>query len=394
MNAGWAGGAALALPWTEDRKAGEVIAVLDSGIVAIGPRTVEFETRFAELVGARHAVAVNSCWAGFHLAFTSFGLGPRDEILTSAGVPIPTAAAIHHVGARAVVVDVVPETLTLDPDEASRKITPTTRAIVPTHFGGCPSAMDEILALAARHDLRVIEDAVRALPASYHGRTIGSIGEVTVFGFRADATSTKGERGILTTDRPDLASLFRAGRFYGIANDSREPRRLSERSRHDDSGRSGGRYGAVDFDTALNVEQLRNIPRFHGIRSYYASLYELGLSDLSDLALPKVPFGVQHAWSLYPIRLKPERLTMGRNTFVQLLRRENIRVGDQFVPLNAHAYYRKAFGLRPGDFPRALDAYQHSVSLPLNPSLSEAAIWDVIHAVRTVVLRHSRRRSP
>jgi dTDP-4-amino-4,6-dideoxygalactose transaminase len=363
----------------------EVNAAPASGALGLGPRTQEFEQEFAAFVGVRHAVAVNSCGAAFHLAFEAVGLGPGDEVITSAGVPAATAAALHHLGARPVLVDVEAATLTLDPAEAGRKITPRTRAIVPVHFAGSPAAMDEILALAARHRLCVIEDALHALPATYHGRMIGAIGDVTVFGMPTDRGITVDEGGILTTESSELACVFRSRRFYGP--DTARLRR-PEHPGYGQLGTRGYGYAMADINAAVALEQLRTVRMFHGIRSYYATLYHLGLSDLEALLLPEVPPDTQHGWGSYVVRLKTNHVTIERDAVIGLLGRENVPVSVDFIPLYVHTFYREAFGLQPRDYPRAGEAYERSLSLPLYPRMSEGDVWDVVRAVRKVFSRH------
>jgi dTDP-4-amino-4,6-dideoxygalactose transaminase len=370
----------------------EANAVPASGELGLGPRTEEIERDFAALIGVRHAVAVSSGWAGFELAFQALGLGPGDEVITSAAVPAPMAAAVHRLGARLVLVDVDAETLTLDPVEAEQKITPRTRAIVPVHFGGCPAAMDEILALAARHRLYIVEDALHALSANHQGRMIGAIGDVTVFALPTDDTLKPGDGGILTTESSDLDRLFRSWRVRSLPAPTQfrgAPESLSfQRSRLSSHG-----PGMSELGTELGMERVRKVQMFLGIRSYYAALYQLGLSDLGELILPEAPPGTQHAWGLYVIRLQQHQLAVTRDAVIGLLSRENVQVGVDFIPLYVHAFYREALGLRPRDYPRATDAYEQSMSLPISPKMSEADVWDVVQAVRTVLARHRRRRS-
>lgn len=381
----------LRLVWVDEREADRVNAVLALGAPGMGPRTAEFEARFAAFVGAQHAVAVNSCWAGFHLALEALGVGPGDEVLASVGCTTPAIAAITHVGARPVPVDVSPTTLTLDAGEAERKVTARTCAIMPTHFAGCPAEMDALLGLAARHRLHVIEDATHALPATYHGRTIGSIGEMSIFGFSPELTMTTGEGGVVTTDSAALVRLLRTRRFFGIPEERAQPQRPPERARYEEAQTYGFGYQMADLNAAVGLEQLQKVEMFHAIRSYYAGLYDLGLSDLREVTLPVVPAGVQHAWAFYLIRLRRERLSLGRDDFIQRLAEENVPSAIHFVPLYAHGYYRERFDLRPDNFPAARDAYSEAISLPLYPRMSEGDVWDVIRAIRKVVAAHATR---
>jgi dTDP-4-amino-4,6-dideoxygalactose transaminase len=378
-------------PWIDQREIDEVNAALSAGLVSVGPRTREFELRFASFVGTRHAIAVNSCWAGFHLAFEALGLAAGDEVLTSIASSTAAVAAITHVGARPVMVDVDLETLTLDTAEAARKVTPRTKVIMPSHFGGCPAAMDPILDLAARHRLLVVEDAIDALPAWSQGRIVGSIGLMAVFGLSQDLSITTGEGSVVTTERDDLADVIRARRFFGVPPDSAPPFQARTHVAYEAARTYGFGYQMADVSAAVGLGQLAKIEMFHAIRSYYAGLYELGLSDLDELILPRVPRGVQHAWGRYVIRLRRERVARQRDAVIRHLQAQNVDATVGIVPQYAHGYYGGALGLDPREFPNARTAHDTSISLPLYPRMVEADVWDVIHAVRQAAQTESRR---
>ena len=207
--------------WIDDRDIEEVVDTLRSGWLTMGPKTLQFEEKFARYVGARNAIAVNSCTAGLHLALDAIGLKPGDEVITSVYTFTSTAAVMLHLGARPVLVDVVPGALQMDPALVERAITPRTRAIVPVHMAGAPCEMDALLELASRHGLKIVEDAAHALPTRYKGHLVGSIGDLTVFSFYAVKNLTTGEGGMVTTDSDQYANLLRTRRLHGIT-----PRRL------------------------------------------------------------------------------------------------------------------------------------------------------------------------
>jgi dTDP-4-amino-4,6-dideoxygalactose transaminase len=374
-------------PWIDEAEIEEVADTLRSGWLTMGPKTIEFEKRFAEYVGAKHAVAVNSATAGLHLALDALDLKPDDEVITSVYTFTSTAAVVLHNNARPVLVDVDPETLNMDPEQVRRKITPRTRAIIPVHFAGAPCDMDPILDLAARHGLTVVEDAAHALPTQYKGRTVGSIGDLTVFSFYAVKNLTTGEGGMITTDSSEHADRLRTRRLHGISRDAWK-RYSAEGSWYYEVDYPGFKCNMTDVAAAMGLQQLRKLDRFHGIRNYYATLYQLGLGDLPELILPENPAYAQHAWHLYVIRLNLARLTIGRDEFFEALRKANIGASVHFIPLHIQPFYRRAFEYRPEDFPNALRAYQAAISLPLYPRMSEADVWDVIHAVRLIVERH------
>src|SRR5262249_54640871 len=176
-----------------------------SGWLTMGPRTFEFERRFAEYVGAPHAIAVSSCTAALHLALEAMGIGPGDEVLVPTTTFTATGEVVCYLGAKPVLVDVDPDTMNLDPQDAAQKITPRTKAIIPVHLAGLPCDMQQIHELASKRGLRVIEDAAHSLPASYQGTPIGACSEVTAFSFYATKPLTTGEGGMVTTSQGALA---------------------------------------------------------------------------------------------------------------------------------------------------------------------------------------------
>src|SRR5262245_14362242 len=379
-------------PWIDDRDIEEVVDTLRSGWLTMGPKTLQFEDRFARYIGVRHAVAVSSCTAGLHLALDAIGLKEGDEVITSVYTFTSTAAVMLHLGVRPVLVDVLPGALHMDPVLVERALTPRTRAIVPVHVAGAPCEMDALLELASRYDLRIVEDAAHALPTRFNGHLVGSIGDLTAFSFYAVKNLTTGEGGMITTDSDQYADLLRTRRLHGISRDA-WTRYAGEGSWYYEVEYPGYKYNMTDLNAALGLQQLQKLEMFHAVRTYYANLYNLGLSDLPELTLPEVAANASHAWHLYIIQLKLDRLTIDRDRFVDLLRRDNIATSVHFIPLHLHPYYRDTFGYKPEDFPCALEAYRGAISLPLYPRMSEADVWDVIRAVRRLVEQYRVRRS-
>src|SRR6266581_1814084 len=193
--------------------------VLESNWLTTGPATKKFECEFAEYIGCKHAVAVNSCTAALQLALDAIGIQAADEVLVPSYTFTATAAVVAHSGARPVLCDSVPGGFNMDPEDAERRITPKTRAIIPVHIAGEPCDMARLASLAERHNLHVVEDAAHALPASYRGRRIGSLSELTAFSFYATKTMTTGEGGMLTTDNDEHAKRAAMMRLHGISGD-------------------------------------------------------------------------------------------------------------------------------------------------------------------------------
>jgi len=258
-----------------------VVETLRSGWLTTGPKTIEFERAFAEAVGARQAIAVSSCTAALHLALDAQDLEPDAEVITSTLTFTSTGSTIVHAGARPVLADVTADTLNLDPLDVERKITPRTRAIVAVHFAGHPAPMEELMAIAARHGLHVIEDAAHALPAAYRGRRIGSIGQFTAFSFYATKNLTTGEGGMLTTADAQLADRVRMRRLHGMSRDAWKRYSASGSWRYDVSY-PGFKYNMTDIAAAIGLVQLGRLAALQERRLRIAALYTERLSDVAE----------------------------------------------------------------------------------------------------------------
>lgn len=366
-----------------------VVDTLRSGWVTIGPRTHEFEQAFAQYVGARHAVAVNSCTAALHLALDVLGLQPGDEVITSTMTFTATGATIVHAGARPVLADCLPDTFNIDPADVARKLSPRTRAIVAVHFAGHPAPMDEILSLAREHGLVVIEDAAHALPAAHRGRMVGTMGDITAFSFYATKNLCTGEGGMLTTANAEWAERLRVRRLHGMNRDAWR-RYTSEGSWRYDVLYPGYKYNMTDIAASLGLVQLKRLPGFHRRRKDLASLYSQLLSDMEEIELPESSEDVEHAWHLYVIRLRSEMLRIHRDELIELLKAEGIGTQVHFIPLHLHSYYRSTFQLRPEDYPVATAAAERILSLPFYTLLSDEDVAYVADRLRRI-LRVRRR---
>ncbi|VUZ84856.1 spore coat protein [Candidatus Methylomirabilis lanthanidiphila] len=378
-------------PSIDEDEIGEVVDTLRSGWLTMGPKTLRFEEQFAGYIGAKHALAVNSCTAALHLALDAIGVGAGDEVITCTFTFAATAAVILHCGAKPVLVDCLPDTLTIDPEQVEAAITPRTKAIIPVHFAGHPCEMAAILEIARRHKLVVVEDAAHALPAAYRGRRIGTLGDLTAFSFYAIKNITTGEGGMVTTDRQDYAERIGQRRLHGINRDAWK-RYADQGSWRYEISYPGFKYNMTDLNASLGIHQLRKCDRFHRARNRCAALYLEGLSQLAEITLPTTRPEVEHAWHLFPIRLNLESMTVGRDGFIELLRQEKIGTSVHFIPLHLHPYYRQVFGYQPQDFPHSLAAFEQIISLPIYPDMSEEDMRDVVQAVTKIVKTHAVRR--
>jgi dTDP-4-amino-4,6-dideoxygalactose transaminase len=366
-----------------------VVETLRSGWVTVGPRTHEFEQAFAQFVGAPHAVAVSSCTAGLHLALDALDLQPDDEVITSTLTFTATGATIIHAGARPVLVDCTPDTLNIDPAAVAKRITARTRAIVPVHFAGHPAAMDELVALARAHGIAVVEDAAHALPASYRGRRIGTIGAVTAFSFYATKNLCTGEGGMLTTADAAIAERLRTRRLHGMSRDAWR-RYSSEGAWRYDVSYPGFKYNMTDIAAAMGLVQLRRLPAMHRRRQDLARQYSELLADCDALQLPVTLPEVEHAWHLYVLRLRPEHLRITRDAVIEELKAAGVASQVHFIPLHLHSFYRDAFGYRPEQFPVASAAADTLLSLPFFTRMSDDDVRRVAGALRRSVDAHRR----
>ncbi|HEY9461805.1 MAG TPA: DegT/DnrJ/EryC1/StrS aminotransferase family protein [Vicinamibacterales bacterium] len=366
-----------------------VLDVLRSGWITTGPRTKQFEKTLAAYVGSTHAVGVNSCTAALSLALEAAGVGPGDEVITSPITFASTANVIVHRGAKPVFVDVEPSTLNLDASRLEAAITPRTRAIVPVDFAGHPADLDDIMAIARRHSLVVIEDAAHAIGAEYRGRRVGSVADMTAFSFYATKNITCGEGGALTTDNAAWADRIGIMALHGISRDAWK-RYSAEGYQHWDIIYPGHKFNMFDLQGALIESQLAKIDAFYARRVALKARLDAGLRDIPELGFPIEKPGIKHAYHLYPIIVRTETLTADRDQVMNAIQGENVGVGVHFRAVHLQPYYVQTFGFRRGDFPHAEYYSDRTISLPLYPRMTDRDADDVVEAVRSVIARFRR----
>jgi len=360
----------------------EVVDTLRSGWLVYGGKTQRFEAEFRKLAGAEHAVAVSSCTAGMHLALLAAGVGPGDEVITSPLTFPATANVIVHAGATPVLADICADDLNIDPAEIERRVTPRTKAIMPVHYAGQPCRMDEILAIARRHGLLVIEDAATAAGAYYRGRPIGSLGDATVFSFYAIKNMTTGEGGIVTTDDAALAEKVASLRNHGLDSNAWN-RYAKEGQPFYTVTEPGFKYPFTDLQASLGLGQLRRLREFNEKRTRLAALYGKLFARLPEVETPTVRPEVESNWHLYVVRLREAGIS--RDAFIAALRERGIGTAVHYLPVHYHPYYRERFGFGKGDYPVTEREFERLVSLPLFPLMSEADVERVVGAVEAIL---------
>ena len=359
-------------------------AVVRSGWLTMGAKTIEFEQKFASYVGAKHAVGVNSCTAGLHLALDAIGLKEGDEVLVPTTTFTASAEVVVYFKAKPVLVDVDPETLCIDPEDAERRITNKTRAIIPVHYSGQPCDMDAIQDIASRHGIRIIEDAAHSLPASYHGTRIGAISELTAFSFYATKTLTTGEGGMVTTDNDSLATRMRTMRLHGIGRDAWK-RYSAEGSWYYEVLDSGFKYNLTDIQSAIGLVQLDRCDQMRAAREKIAARYTDQFAAIPALQVPTVRDNCDSAWHLYVLRLHLEQVSITRAEMIEKLRDRGISCSVHFIPLHLHPFYKQAFGYRKEDFPVASREYMRYFSLPIFPGMSSAQVDYVVENITDIL---------
>ena len=371
----------------------EVQAVSDtvrSGWWAKGPRTIEFEKRFAEYVGAKYCVGVNSCTAALHLALMTQGIGPGDEVITTPLTFASSANTILHVGATPVFADIDPETGLIDPREIEKKITDKTRAVVPVHYSGLAADIGEIGRLCDRYGLFLSEDAAHAVETRYNGELIGHHPKGAVsYSFYATKNLACGEGGALVTDDEEVYKKASILSCHGMSAGSWNRYGKSGSWRYDIE-EPGFKYNMFDIQASLALAQLKRMDDMQRRRFEAVDVYEQAFRDVPQLRLQKTPAYCHHSRHLYILRIVPERLTISRDQFIEELKARNVGVSVHFIALHTMSAYTKRYGYKPEDFPKAYAFSESEISLPMYSTLGREKAQYVADAVLDIVKKYKK----
>ncbi len=384
-------------PSIGDEEINEVVRTLRSGWLTTGPRTAQFEEEFSAYADVPHALAVNSCTSGLHVALAALNIGPGMEVITTPLTFCATVNTIIHTGATPVLADVGPDG-NIDPASIASRITDKTRAIVPVHFAGLPCDMEAIWFLARRHGLDVIEDCAHAAGSLYQGRHAGAAHRLTgehsaaaVFSFYAVKNLTTGEGGMVLTHDPELASRMKILSLHGISKNAW--------NRYSDRGHwgyevleSGFKYNMSDIQASIGIHQLRKLEGFIEARTRFAELYNNLLGEVEEVEVPADKADCRHAWHLYTLRLNLDRLAIGRDEFIEQLKEHGVGTSVHFIPIPLHPFFAARAKLRQNQCPAALELFPRLISLPLFPAMTEAQVEHVAKAVRQIA-RKSRKKN-
>jgi dTDP-4-amino-4,6-dideoxygalactose transaminase len=353
----------ISRPWIGDEEKQAVLDVLESGMLAQGPKVAELEAGFTRVSGAKHAIATSSGTTGLHLALLAHGVGPGDEVITSSFTFIASVNTILFTGARPVFVDVDEVTFNMDPAGLEAAITLRTKAVMPVHLYGQACDMDEILAIARKHGLAVIEDAAQAIGATYRGRGVGSFG-TGVFSLYATKNVMSGEGGMITTDDDRIADRSRLLRSHG----------MRERYQYEMLGYN---FRLNDVLAAIGIAQLDRMPEATRRRRENARFLN---DQIETVITPRVAEGRDHVWHQYTVRV-PEG--MDRDDAVRRLKEKGIGTGIFYTNgVHRFAHVKDV----AGDFSLPVtDRVAASVmSLPVHPLLSHSDLERIVAAVNSL----------
>ncbi len=359
-----------------------VAEVLRSDWLTTGPKVLEFEQAFADLVGQSYAVSVSSGTAALHAAMYALGITSGDEVIVPAMTFVATANCVVYQGGTPIFCDVEPDTLLLDPDKLESKITSRSKAILVMDYAGHPCDYDTIRAIADRHGLALVADACHSLGGSYKGISVGSLADLNVFSFHPVKAITTGEGGMITTDNEALADELRIFRNHGVTSDHRQ--RADKGSFFYEMAELGFNYRLTDFQSALGLSQLYKLPEFVVRRQEIAVLYDVALSDTPAIFPLTVRSEVSHAYHLYVVQLDLSAISMNRAQLFAALRAENIGANVHYIPVYWHPYYRH-LGYQKGICPIAETAYQQILSLPIYPRMSDRDVETAVRSVGKVI---------
>lgn len=373
--------------WVDEADIKAVVNVLRSDWLTTGPKVAEFEERFAETVGAKYAVAVNSGTAALHAAAFAAGIGPQDEVITTPMTFAASANCVLYQGGHPVFADVEADTLLLDPLSVESKISPKTKVIIAVDYAGQPCDYDALRKLADKHGLILIADSCHALGATYKNCKVGTLADMTVFSFHPVKHITTGEGGMVVTDNPDFAARLRTFRNHGITTDHRQ--REINGSWFYEMTDLGYNYRLPDINCALGLSQLEKLDKIVIRRREIAALYDSAFADIAALSPLAQRNDRKSSYHLYVVKLQLSMLKADRSKIFAALRAENIGVNVHYIPVYWHPYYNN-LGYKKGLCPVAEKAYEEIITLPLFPAMSDRDTLNVIKALNKVTEAYLR----
>jgi dTDP-4-amino-4,6-dideoxygalactose transaminase len=385
----------FAIPECGAEEIQEVADVIRSGWLTTASRCARFEKDFAEFVGARHALAVNSATAALHLGLEALGVNAGDKVLVPTFTFTATAEVVRYLAADPVFVDCDRDTLCITIEQINRAVEAqhinlkagNLKAIIPVHFGGHPCDMNPQLKFAKENNVKVMEDAAHAIPTRYKSRLIGTFGDITCFSFYANKTMTTGEGGMLCTDNNEIANRVKVMRLHGINRDVWD-RFSTGASWEYDVVAPGFKYNMPDINAALGIHQLKKVELFREKRERIAKIYYEELRDIPGLILPQIHCDMKdHSWYIFVVLIDRDKTKegIGRDEFIYEMTKRNIGTSVHYKPLHRMSYYKMRYGLDPEMFPNAEWIFERCVSIPMFSAMTDGQLEYVIESIKEVL---------
>ncbi|WP_261303493.1 UDP-4-amino-4,6-dideoxy-N-acetyl-beta-L-altrosamine transaminase [Paenibacillus andongensis] len=368
--------------WIDEEDIQSVLDVLRGELITQGPKIAEFEQKVAKYAGTKYAVAFSSGTAALHGACFAAGIGPGDEVITSAITFAASSNCVLYQGGTPVFADINPLTYNIDPQDIRAKLSSRTKAIIPVDFTGQPVEMDEIRQIANEHNLIIIEDAAHSIGATYKGRKVGTLADMTMFSFHPVKHVTTAEGGVIVTNNEDFYYRMQLFRSHGITKD---PSLLThnEGPWYYEMQELGYHYRMPDMQAALGITQMDKLDRFVARRREIASYYQSELSGLPGITLPRQHEDTSSSWHLFILRFDLSKSKLSRKEIFEAFRAENIGVNVHYLPVYLHPYYEK-LGYTKGICPEAETLYKEIITIPLFPRMTTKDMEDVVGAVRKI----------
>ncbi len=365
----------LSGPDITEKEIEAVCAVLRSSYLSLGPKLAEFEAAFADYIGRKHAVAVNSGTSGLFLCMLAAEIGPGDEVITTPFTFISTATTVMMAGATPVFIDIDPVSLNIDPAKIEPKITAKTKAIMPVEVFGNPAGFDKICEIAQKHNLPIIEDSCEALGSELNGRKAGTFGAMSIFAFYPNKQITTGEGGMILTDDDNLADMCISLRNQGRGKDSGwlEHKRL------------GYNFRLSDINCALGLVQLSRIDEIKAKRKQVAKWYQQILADDDRLIIPAEPAGCDISWFVFVVRLAERSTLQQRNKVLEAMKARGIQVKNYFPPVLSQPFMVERFGCKKGDFPITESVCERTIALPFHNNLTQEQVAIVCDTLKEIL---------
>ncbi len=375
----------FALPSISNEEIEEVISSLKSGWLTTGPKVKQFEKNFSEFLEEDvKCISINSATSGLHLALEALNIKEGDEVITTTHTFTATAEVIRYLGADPVLVDINLETFCIDPKLIEKKITKKTKGIIVVHFAGLCAEMNEIIKIAKKNNLFIIEDAAHALPTKYNNKLVGTFeSDATVFSFYANKTITTGEGGMLVTRSKKIYERAIKMRLHGIDRDAFSRFQSNIPSWKYDIVAPGYKYNMTDIAASIGIHQLKKAFLFQKKRSAIAEIYNKNLSSLPFLLPPSFEHDPtrMHSWHLYVIRLKEEYISK-RDLLINFLYENGVGCSVHYIPLHRMTYWKQRYNYKNSDFPISDKVYEASLSLPIYPDLSIESVELIVEVLQ------------